>query len=81
MPTSVRLDARTERVLERLARSRSQTKSEIVRQAIDVLAAQERKHPFEAVSDLIGCVSGGPPDLSEDTGRKYRDLLIRKRST
>jgi len=40
MPTSVRLDARTERVLERLARSRSQTKSEIVRQAIEALAAQ-----------------------------------------
>jgi predicted transcriptional regulator len=55
MPTSVRLDARTERVLERLARSRSQTKSEIVRQAIEALAAQERQRPFEAVADLIGC--------------------------
>ena len=33
------------------------------------------------LDDLIGCVSGGPPDLSEDTGGKYRDLLIRKRST
>lgn len=81
MPTSVRLDAKTERVLERLARSRSQTKSEVVRQAIDLLAAQERQRPFEAVADLIGCVRGGPPDLSEDAGRKLRDLLLRKKSS
>ncbi len=29
----------------------------------------ERQRPYEAVADLIGCVKGGPPDLSENTGR------------
>jgi hypothetical protein len=24
---------------------------------------------------LIGCVSGGPPDLSRKTGKKFRGLL------
>jgi len=79
MPTSVRLDTKTEGALERLARSRSQSRSEVVRQAIELLAAQEPPAPFDAVADLVGCVKGGPPDLSENTGQKFRELLARKR--
>lgn len=37
--------------------------------------AQEGRSPFDLVSDLVGCVSGGPPDLSEQTGKKFRQLL------
>lgn len=80
MPTSVRLDSKTQGALERLARSRSQTRSEVVRQAIEELAARETQPPFETVADLIGCVKGGPPDLSENTGQKFRELLVRKKS-
>jgi len=75
MPTSVRLDPETERALEQLARSRSVSKSEVVRQAIELLAAQAQEAPFDRVADLIGCVRGGPPDLSEDTGKRFRQLL------
>lgn len=72
MPTSVRLDAETERAVEQLARSRSVSKSEVVRQAIELLAAQDRKAPFDRVADLIGGIRGGPPDLSEKTGKRFR---------
>jgi Arc/MetJ-type ribon-helix-helix transcriptional regulator len=75
VPTSVRLDPETERALEELARSRSVSKSEVVRQAIELLASQERKAPFDRVADLIGSVQGGPPDLSEETGKRFRQLL------
>ncbi len=75
MPTSVRLDPETERALEQLARSRSVSKSEIVRQAIELLASQERQAPFDRVADLLGCVQGGPPDLSEETGTRFRQRL------
>ena len=78
MPTSIRLDAKTQGTLERLARSRSQTRSEVVRQAIELLAAEDPPSPYGAIADLIGCVQGGPPDLSEDTGGKFRELLARK---
>ena len=41
MPVSVRLDAKTERLVNRLARQRGQTKSEVIREAIKVLAGNE----------------------------------------
>jgi len=83
MPMSVRLDAKTERLVERLARKRGQTKSEIVREAIGAMAQQmngsdRAKHPYEAVRDLIGCVHDAPPDLSVKTGEKFRYLLLKK---
>ena len=80
MPTSVRLDVKTQRALDRLARSKSTSKSEIVREAIELLAEKEAPRPYERGADLIGCVAGGPPDLSEGSGSKFRQLLTRKRS-
>jgi Arc/MetJ-type ribon-helix-helix transcriptional regulator len=55
------------------------SKSEVVRQAIELLASQERQTPFERVADLIGCVQGGPPDLSEATGTRFRQLLANRK--
>jgi hypothetical protein len=84
MALSVRLDPRTERLVERLARKRRQTKSEVIRDALGVLAEQEKgsdkkKRPYELVAHLIGSVRGGPPDLSERTGEKFAQLLQEKR--
>jgi len=81
MPMSVRLDAKTERLVERLAQKKGQTKSEVVREAIGALAEQTNgsdraTHPYDAVKDLIGCVRGGPRDLSVRTGEKFRRLLL-----
>ena len=80
MPTSVRLDPETERALEQLARSRSVSKSEVVRQAIELLASQERQAPFDRVADLIGCVRGGPSDLSEETGKRFHQMLADRKA-
>jgi Arc/MetJ-type ribon-helix-helix transcriptional regulator len=79
MHGSVQLDPETEQTLDRLVRRRAQSRSEVLRQALELLAAQEGESPFDRVADLIGCVSGGPPDLSEETGRKFRQLLERPR--
>jgi hypothetical protein len=84
MPLSVRLDPPTEKLVKRLARERGQTKSEVIREAIGILAHQEpgsdgKKRPYELVAHLIGCVRGGPPDLSIRTGEKFRQLLMRRR--
>ena len=84
MPLSVRLNTSTRQLVERLARKRGQTKSEVIRDAIGILAHQEKgsdeeKRPYDMVAHLIGCVSGGPPDLSERAGEKFRQLLVEGR--
>lgn len=80
MPLTVRIDQKTERLIQRLARKRGRSKSEVIREAIDILAkrAQElerTERPFEAVRDLIGSIRGGPSDLSERTGDRFRRML------
>lgn len=83
MTVSVRLDSATRSTLARMARKRRTTQSEIIREAIGALAAREdikpaSTRPYDAMKHLIGCVRGLPPDLSEDTGRKVREILLRK---
>lgn len=84
MTMSVRMDAETERLLENLARERGSTKSEIVREAVR-LAARRRprsrtaKRLQDAFRRVIGSVRGGPPDLSERTGERFRKLLLDRR--
>jgi hypothetical protein len=70
-------------LLGRLARKRRQTKSEVIRDAIGVLAKQEekgteKKRPYDLVAHLIGCVKGGPRDLSVRTGEKFRRMLVER---
>lgn len=84
MPVSVRLDAKTEALIARLARKRGQTKSEVIRDAIGRLARQEadadgKQRPYDLVAHLIGCVKGGPPDLSVRTGEKFHQILVSQR--
>ena len=83
MPTSVRLDAETERAVERLARAKGTTKSRVIREAILAEAAREKKNDkagsvYEKIAHLIGSVRGGPPDLSERTGEKVRKILLER---
>ena len=83
MPTSVRLDPKTERTLERLARRMDTSKSEVLRQAVDGLARrslEETKHGshYDRSFDLVGCVAGGAPDLSTRTGEGFKRLLAHK---
>jgi ribbon-helix-helix CopG family protein len=83
MGLSVRLDAKTESLIGRLARRRRQTKSEVIRDAIGVLANQEeksgeKKRPYDLIAHLIGCVKGGPGHLSVDAGKKFHDALVER---
>lgn len=81
MALSVRLDAKTESLVGRLARKRRQSKSEVIRDAIGELARQEgkgaeKKRPYDLVAHLIGCVKGGPRNLSIDAGKKFHEMLV-----
>ena len=83
MALSVRLDQKTESLIGRLARRRQQTKSEVIRDAIGVLAKQEetgavKSRPYDLVAHLIGCVKGGPRDLSVDASKKVREMLVER---
>jgi hypothetical protein len=67
-----------------MARRKGQTKSQVIREAIRVLAdfQEEREgplSPYEAIAHLIGCARGGPPDLSERSGEKFRQILRKQR--
>jgi predicted DNA-binding protein len=85
MPLTVRVDTKTERLIESLARKRGRTKSEVVREAIGVLARQEAEdrnkaeRPYEMIRDLIGIAQGGPANLSTQTGAEFRRLVIAER--
>ena len=81
MPTTVRLDPKSENLLKRLARKTGRTKSQIIRDAIEKLAQSEMGdepsiRPYDRIKHLIGAVRGGPPDLSERTGEKFTKLLM-----
>lgn len=45
---------------------------------VELAPEQEHPRPYEAIADLIGCVRGGPPDLSERTGENFRELLTQR---
>ncbi len=84
MATSVRLPETIEQLVTRIARRRRQTKSEVIRQALMALGREGHegtRHPtpYGAMKHLIGCASGGPPDLSVKTGEKFRTLLRGRR--
>ena len=73
MALSVRLDAKTESLIGRLARRRRQSKSEVIRDAIGVLAKQEEKDTKKK-----RCVDSGGANLSRNTGEKFSKLLREK---
>lgn len=84
MPTSVRLDIKTEQTLARLARGKGTSKSAVLREAVDCLAQQTLHAPasgslFARAEDLLGCVSGGAADLSTHTGDGFRRTLAQKK--
>ena len=47
---------------------------------VELAPEREPPRPYEAIADLIGCVKGGPPDLSQNTGEKFREGLTQKKS-
>ena len=83
MPFSVRLDASTERLLDRMARAARSSKADVIRHALEQLGRlpdnSSAVRPLEAVAHLIGSVNSGDGSLSESTGAGFRRLLSEKR--
>ena len=84
MATSVRMDPETEKLLDRLAQEAGTSKSEVIRFAVRLAAKERRKpqrgrRPYDALRGIIGAVRGGPSDLSERTGERFRELLLQSK--
>jgi putative phosphoesterase len=56
------------------------TKQGIVPRHIPFDDRRTKAIPPEAMKSYLGCVSGGPADLSVKTGKKFRTLLQRRRA-
>ena len=74
---TVRLDIKTETALKRLVVRRGQTRSEVIREAITRLAAEEEepRSAYQRLQPFVGIVDSGGKQLSTETGKRFRDLL------
>jgi hypothetical protein len=68
--------------LERIARQTGRTKSQVVREALEILrvrsAREHRARPAEIMADLIGVWDSGGARLSERTGERFAQILQEK---
>ena len=82
MPTSVRLDPKTEALLRRIARRTGRTKSDILRDAILRIAGRQDVQPGDSFLDRIGHVVGigvgGPPDLARRSEQVFKERLLKR---
>lgn len=80
MPFSVRLDPETEALIARLAKRHRQSRAWVVREAVAKYAVDERSEQslYERMKPYIGIVSGGDPHLSENTGKRFTELVKAK---
>ena len=81
MPMSVRLDPETEALLRRMAKAAGRSRSWVVREAVTAYASAglRRRKPSDVLAPFVGAGTTGRTDLSEETGRRYVDL-VRARS-
>ena len=83
MSMTVRLSARTERAVNALARRRRQTRSDVVRDALEHYTATNggdagRGRPYDAWLDVIGVVSAGVRDRGRTTGEQFTAIVREK---
>lgn len=83
MSLTVRLAPRTERALNALARRRRQTKSDVVREAIEHYTSAAggdpgQRRPYQLWADVIGVVRAGGRNPEKTTGELFTDLVVRK---
>jgi hypothetical protein len=81
---NVRIDPETAAFLERIARERGLTKSEVVRQALETLRKKTKRSPsatpYELMAHLIGSGDSGGMRLSERTGERFARMLQEKKN-
>jgi len=83
MPLTVRLNARTERAVNALARRRRQTRSDVVRDALEHYTTTNggdagRGRPYDAWVDVIGVISSGVRDRRQTTGEQFTAIVRAK---
>jgi hypothetical protein len=83
MALTVRLTPQTERTLDALAKRRRQTRSDIVREAIEHYAAISNRGageqcPYDSWADVIGIVRTSGRDSKLTTGELFTSLVERK---
>lgn len=79
MPLTVRLNPKTERALNALAKRRRLSRSDVVREAIEQYHAAEAGEatgrPYDAWVDVIGVVSLGVRDAGRTTGEQFTTIV------
>jgi len=81
MPTlSIRLDARTASLVDRVAEQTRKTKSDVLREAIGQYAEtikenSESDRPYDKIAHLIGSWDSGGKQLSTRSGEKFAAML------
>lgn len=80
-PVSLRLDQETRRRVERIARRKKVPPSQVLREAVMRWIDDEAEgiSPYDSIQDLIGVARGGVATLSENTGRRFTELLRTRR--
>jgi hypothetical protein len=82
-PLTVRLNPSVRQRIAQVAKQKKCTPSAVVREAVDELLAREEKSisVYDQIKDLIGVgETGGDPRLSENTGRKFTELLLARQA-
>ena len=82
MPLSVRLDKKTESLLEQTASTLKTSKTEVIKQSLSDYCArvltERRKRPYDLIKDLIGKVGSGKGDFSTRGEEILRERFGRK---
>ena len=83
MALNVRISPKTERALNALARRRRQTRSDVVREAIEHFAAAhesqtDRSRPLHAWADVIGIVNLSERPKGRTTGERFTEIVRQK---
>jgi len=82
MPLSVRLDKKTESLLEQTASTLKTSKAEVIKQSLSDYCArvltERRKRPYELIKALLGKGGSGKGDLSARSEEILRERFGRK---
>jgi hypothetical protein len=82
MPLSVRLDKKTEALLEQTASTLKTSKTEVIKKSLSDYCArvltEKRKRPYDLIQDLIGKGGSGRGDLSARSEEILRERFRRK---
>lgn len=82
MPLSVRLDKKTESLLEETALTLKTSKAEVIKKSLSDYCArvltERRKRPYDLIKDLLGEEGSGRGDLSTRGEEILRERFRRK---